>query len=81
MKPKTIKAVQPVTVIGKFATLTEQPHGYTSKHYHVKVGKKYKIIGIDGSAYRVKTAEGIATIYIGSFQLTVKQKLREQSVK
>lgn len=57
-----------VKVIGKKLKLIEKPDGYTSQDYNVEVGKRYKVIGIDGCCYRVETPDGIATINAGRFK-------------
>ena len=74
MKKKTVKKTKKpngikANVIGRFAKLIEKPDGSTSKYYDVEVGKKYKVVGIDGSAFRVKTPDGIATISADRFEV------------
>jgi len=54
-------------IVGKKLTLVEKPDGYTSQHYNVEVGKKYKVVGIDGCCYRVETSDGVATINADRF--------------
>jgi len=61
-------SVQNETAIGKRLKLIEKPDGQTSQHYNVVVGKSYKVVGIDGCCYRVKTPDGIATINMNRFK-------------
>ena len=35
--------------IGEQVTLDKKPNGSTSQHYRVSVGKKYQVVGVDGS--------------------------------
>lgn len=55
-------------IIGTFVILKEQPDGASSKYYDVNIGEKYLVVGIDGCCYRVKTNDGVATIFSGRFQ-------------
>ena len=54
--------------VGKEVTLAEHPHGYHSRHYPVQVGRKYRVMYVDGSALCIEIPNyGHGFIYYGSF--------------